>query len=291
MVNELIRSPSYVWPDGHRCAVVFSADVDAESPFIWSNRGKAVKTLGELEQRRFGPRRGVARLVDLLAEFDVKGSFYIPGIVMETYPWITPALLETDHEVALHGFYHEHMQTLDDEKFIEVMARSLAVYHAQGGKSPVGFRSPAWELGPHQIELLKSVGVAYDSSLMGWDHPYTIDGLIEVPVQWLVDDAIYFRYFGGGRDSSPPANPMQVLESWIMEFDAVRDCGGLFMITVHPWMSGRPQRIEMLRRLFTHISAKKDVWWTTTREIANWHAASSNAQYFNVRADVVDTDI
>jgi peptidoglycan/xylan/chitin deacetylase (PgdA/CDA1 family) len=291
MANELIRPPHYEWPNGHRCAVVFSADVDAESPFIWNNRGKAVTTLGELEQRRFGPRRGVARLVDLLSEFDIKGSFYIPGVVMEHYPWITPGLLDSGHEVALHGYYHEQMQTLDDEKFAEVMTRSLDIYHAQGGEAPVGFRSPAWELGPRQIALLKSSGVAYDSSLMGWDHPYTIDGLTEVPVQWVVDDAIYFRYFGGGRDTSPPANPMQVLESWIMEFDAVAATGGLFMITVHPWMSGRPQRVEMLRRLFAHISASKDAWWTTTAEIATWHQTSANAQHFQVRSDVVNTDI
>lgn len=291
MVSELIRPPRYQWPNGYRCAVVFSADVDAESPFIWNNRGKEVTTLGELEQRRFGPRRGVARLVDLLSEFDAKGSFYIPGVVMETYPWITPALLESGHEVALHGYYHEHMQTLDDDKFNDVMLRSLAIYRAQGGQDPVGFRSPAWELAPHQIELLKALGVAYDSSLMGWDHPYTIDGLTEVPVQWLVDDAIYFRYFGGGRDTSPPANPMQVLESWTMEFDAVAATGGLFMITVHPWMSGRPQRVEMLRRLFSHISATQDVWWTTTADIAQWHLSSSNTQHFQVNSDIVDTHI
>lgn len=290
-MDDMIRPPNYRWPEGRRCAVVFSADVDAESPFIWANRGQPVTTLGELEQRRFGPRRGVARLADLLAEFDAKGSFYVPGVIMERYPWIAPALLDQGHEVGLHGYYHEHMQTLDDGRFNEVMTRSLAIYRQQGGAEPAGFRSPAWELGPQQIALLKDAGVAYDSSLMGWDHPYTIDGLTEVPVQWLVDDAIYFRYFGGGRDTGPPANPMQVLESWTMEFDAVAAVGGLFMITVHPWMSGRPQRVEMLRRLFTHIRATDGVWWTTAAEVARWHESSDNARRFRVRADVVDTDI
>ncbi|MFK7891208.1 MAG: polysaccharide deacetylase [Granulosicoccus sp.] len=289
MDKKLIRSPAYQWPDQHRCAVVFSADVDVESPFIWNNRGKDVTTLGELEQRRFGPRRGLVRLVDLLAEFNARGSFYVPGVVMEKYPWITPGLLEEGHEVGLHGYYHEGMHTLDDTQFGVVMQRSLELFKSQSGSEQVGFRSPSWELGPQQVALLKASGVTYDSSLMGWDHPYTIDGLTEVPVQWAIDDAIYFRYFGGGRDTSPPANPVQVLESWLMEFDAVVQTGGLFMITVHPWMSGRAQRVEMLRRLFTHIASTENVWWTTAAEVAEWHKTSVNSGNFDVSVDLVDT--
>ncbi|MGI9332367.1 MAG: polysaccharide deacetylase family protein [Gammaproteobacteria bacterium] len=291
MAQDMIRIPAYEWPGGHRCAVVFSADVDAESPFVWMNRGQPVNTLGELEQRRFGPRRGLARLVDLLAEFGASGSFYVPGMVMERYPWIAPGLLDEGHEVGLHGYYHERMETLDDDAFNTVMSRSLEIHAAQGATAPVGFRSPAWELGPHQIELLRAAGVAYDSSLMGFDHPYTIGGLTEIPVQWAIDDAIYFRYFGGGRDTGPPANPMQVLESWIMEFDAVAATGSLFMVTVHPWMSGRAPRIEMLRRLFTHIRSREGVWWTTAGDVARWHVASVNAERFRVAAETVRTDI
>ncbi len=290
MEQRLTRPPAYEWPHGHRCAVVFSADVDAESPYLWMNRGRPIDTLGELEQRRFGPRRGLARIVDLLDEFEVKGSFYVPGITMERYPWIVPGLLGEGHEVGLHGYYHERMETLDETAFTDVMRRSLDRYSEQGGMLPVGFRSPAWELGLGQIALLKQAGIDYDSSLMGYDHPYSIDGLTEIPVQWLVDDAIYFRYFGGGRDTGPPVNPMQVLESWITEFDAIADYRGLFMITVHPWMSGRGQRITMLRRLFSHIRNTDGIWWTTAAEIARWHRESPNAKRFAVAEETVDTD-
>ena len=76
-----------------------------------------------------------------------------------------------------------------------------------------------------------------------------------------------------------------------MEFDAVLETGGLFMITVHPWMSGRPQRIAMLRRLFAHISSQEGVWWTTSAEIARWHLESVNSTQFEVSSDPVDTFI
>lgn len=290
MAEGLIRPPAYPWPEGYRAAVVFSADVDVESPFQWANRGKPVVTLGEIEQRRFGPRRGLSRLVDLLDEFGAKGSFYVPGAVMETYPWIVPGLLTEGHEVALHGYYHERVDTLDDAAFAEVMERSLAIYRAQGGTVPVGFRSPAWELAPGQVAQLKRPEILYDSSLMGLDHPYRLDGLTEIPVHWPVDDAIFFRYFGGGRDTSAPTSPAALLAAWQFEFDAVAASGGLFMITVHPWMSGRASRTEMLRRLFAHIRGRDDIWWTTSAEIARWHDGLADASAFEMDNAPVRTD-
>ena len=291
MKQDLEFLPPYEWPEGRRAAVVFSVDVDVETPFVWANRGKPVKTLGELEQRRFGARRGVGNLAGLLKEFGAKGSFYVPGGVMEAYPWIVPGLLEAGHEVGLHGVHHERMETLDDDAFCAVMERSLEIYCSQGGAVPVGFRSPAWELGPGQVALLEDSRIAYDSSLMGFEHPYRIGNIVEVPVHWSVDDAIFYRYFGDARDTRPPTGPNRLLEDWTWSFDAIVETGGLFMITVHPWMSGRAPRIAMLRRLFDHISRKVDVWWATAGEVADWHRSSANTDRFNVSPAPVDTDI
>ena len=290
MKQELNPFPPYAWPEGRRAAAVFSADVDVETPFMWANRGKPVATIGELEQRRFGARRGVGRLAGLLDEFGAKGSFFVPGGVMETYPWLVPGLLDAGHEVGLHGYYHERMETLDDDAFRAVMDRSLAVYRSQGGTAPVGFRAPSWELAPGQVLLLQDPEIAYDSSLMGFEHPYRIGNVVEVPVHWSIDDAIFYRYFGDGRDTRPPTGPNRLLEDWIWAFDAAVATGGLFMITVHPWMSGRAARVAMLRRLFDRIARTENVWWTTAAEVAAWHRSSINAERFCVDPSPVRTD-
>ena len=116
--------------------------------------------------------------------------------------------------------------------------------------------------------------------------PYEIDGVVEVPVQWLTDDAIYFRFFGGGADKWPPVAPGQVLESWLSEWREVHAEGGLFMITVHPWISGRGQRIALLRTLLAEIAASGEVWFATAEEIARHHARSANAGRFAVASDL-----
>jgi peptidoglycan/xylan/chitin deacetylase (PgdA/CDA1 family) len=282
---------AYEWPAGKSCAVVFSADVDGESPFIWNNRGNQVDIMGEVEQRRFGPRVGVYRLMNLLDEFSMKGSFYVPGVIAEHYPHLLPELVERGHEVGFHGYYHERVDELSDAENAAVLDKASQLFQEQLGFVPKGYRSPSREMSPALFELLKERGFAYDSSLMSFDHPYSVAGLTELPVQWLLDDEIYFRYTGGPKDLCYPASPGAVLESWIEEFEGMREYGGLFMITVHPWLSGRPQRLRMLRKLFQHIARCDDVWWTTAQAVADYHAQSENHSIFDIPLQPVNTEI
>ena len=60
------KSPRYTWPKGQQSAAVLSFDVDAESAFIFREPDKARRSLADLEERRFGPRVGVDRILKLL---------------------------------------------------------------------------------------------------------------------------------------------------------------------------------------------------------------------------------
>lgn len=279
----------YSWPHGKQSAFLFSVDVDVESPLAWNFRGKALATFGELEQRRFGARVGLSRLLDLLHEHGIKGSFYVPGMDAEAHPDMLPSIFEQGHELGLHGFHHENVSMLSDDENAVVMDRAIEVFRGQVGVSPSGYRSPSWELVSCIPEILKSRDILYDSSLMGYDHPYSIDGLTEVPVQWLTDDAIYFR-FRGGAESWHPANPNAVFHSWIEEFEGIREYGGLFTLTVHPWISGRSQRLRLLRKLLHHVMGHEDVWIATAHQIAEHHRQSANSRHYEVSLGQIDTN-
>lgn len=278
--------PAYEWPEGKTSAVIFSVDVDAESPYLWRNRQEPKPTIGEIEQRRYGPRQGMGRILNLLAQHGIKGSFYVPGIVAQTYPDLLPRLVEQGHEVGYHGYLHERLDMLSYAKNEDFLGKTMEIFERQTGLRHLGYRSPSFEHTADSLALLKRMGVSYDSTLMGFDHPYEIDGLTEIPTQWTVDDILYFAYTENRRDKLHPANPNAVFETWIEEFESAREYGGLMIITVHDWVSGRAPRIRLLDRLFKHIQRCDDVWFTTSAELANYHNASINQGRFSVTTEI-----
>ncbi|MEP2640948.1 MULTISPECIES: polysaccharide deacetylase family protein [Roseobacteraceae] len=258
----------YAWPDGYRSAACFSVDVDATAPWLWQHRDGLPNTLAAAEHRSYGMRRGLARMVDMLDRVGIKGSFFVPGIVARDNPDLLPGLIARGHEIALHGFLHELAGDITDAQFSDALGASIDVFVAQTGQKPAGFRSPAWEMTPHMLADLRRNGL-WDSSLMGEDVPYQIEGVTEVPVRWDNDDAIFFKFLGAGDKSPRPDR--EVGQQWADDAAAQMGHGGLFMLTVHDWISGRASRVDMLERLFQPLVDTPHVWVATCGQIAAHH--------------------
>lgn len=262
---------TYPWPEGRSSAFTFSMDVDSDAPWLWIHRAKAdPRYLSHLEQRRFGLREGIWRVLDLLDRHEIRGSFYVPGSVAEANPELLPALVARGHEVGLHGYYHEFVTEISDAEFTEALERSISLFETQTGIRPRGFRSPAWEMTPHMLAEVRRLGF-YDSSLSGFDRPYTIGGVTEIPVQWAIDDAVYWKFLGGGGDLAPPMAPAQVLDIWREEWLGLHDLGAMMMLTVHDYISGRAHRLRVLDQLLGLVRATPGVWIATSAQIAAWH--------------------
>jgi hypothetical protein len=96
-------------------------------------------------------------------------------------------------------------------------------------------------------------------------HPGT--GVIELPAQWLMDD---WSQFGHGSEESLARNATceHVHRLWLEEFEAIHRLGGLFVLTMHPQVIGRPARLEMLAGLVSEMQQHEAVWITDCRTIA-----------------------
>ena len=260
--------PAYCWPNGSSSAACFSIDVDATSPYLWQHRDRSPNGLAILEHRQYGMRQGLSRIVKMLDCLGVKGSFFVPGIVAKENPDLLPGLLSRGHEIALHGYYHEIVGETQDQRFSEALEASIDIFKVQTGQKPVGFRSPAWEMTPHMLTELAQHGL-WDSSLMGSDTPYNIQGVTEVPVRWDNDDAIFFKFLGAG--DTPPRSDREIFQKWQNDAAAQARSNGLFMLTIHDWISGRAVRVEMLEALFKPIVADPSIWIATCGELAEHH--------------------
>jgi peptidoglycan-N-acetylglucosamine deacetylase len=264
----------YQWPDGKRCAVVLSFDFDAESGFIFREPEKARRSLGGLEERRFGPRVGVDRILRMLDRLRLPATFYIPGWTVENHQAESKRIRDAGHEIGAHGNVHEAVLGLERAQEEQIMRQQLAILQDQLGVRPAGYRSPSWDVNVWTPDILKAHGFLYDTSLMGDDVPYEVDTehgpLVEVPVQWLLDDAPLFRHVYGATNAI--ADPARVFDLWSREFAGMHREGACFVLTCHPFVIGRASRIMLLEELVAYMRRFRGVWFTTGEAVARWHA-------------------
>jgi peptidoglycan/xylan/chitin deacetylase (PgdA/CDA1 family) len=226
-----------------------------------------------VSQGDFGPRVGTPRILDLLSTHAIPATFFIPGWVAERHPEAVRSVLASGHEVGHHGYLHEAPGTLGSkEEEAEVLDRASAVLERFTRKRVTGYRSPGWDISQWTLGLLAERGFAYDSSLMDHDQPYVIEQgsarLAELPVHWSLDDAPYYSFNPAIGRIGPLLSPQIALETWLWEFDRVHAAGGVFMLTMHPYLSGHYSRLEALDRLIRHIRAKAGVEFLRCQEVA-----------------------
>ena len=276
---------TYTWPTNKRTAVCLTFDCDAESPFLWNEPVEARRYIGELEQRRFGPRVGLPRILSLLQELGVPGTFFVPGWTADHHPGLLEGIVEAGYEVAAHGYVHERINQISPMDEEAILERSIGVFEKLIGVRPVGYRSPSFQLNQGTPALLMEKGFQYDTSLMGYDHPYTLEVgdqlLPEIPVEWLLDDAVQYKHVRSATQSNVVAEPGKVQRLWMEEFDAMHMIGGrVFVLTMHPWISGRASRLNALRRMIEHMQEAGDVWFASCREVAAHHAGSTWLRHY-----------
>lgn len=261
------------WPGGARCALALSFDSDHETNEL-RDGGNSVARLSWGE---FGARRGIPRIRQVLDRHEVKATFFVPAVAALLHPDEQRALAQDGHEIGLHGWIHELNTTLDAATERELMMRAADTLERVSGQRPVGMRTPSWDYSPATLSIAREMGLLYDSSLFSDDDPYEIlqdgqpTGMVELPVEWIRDDAVYFTMnrFGAQRPYTPPAD---VLDIFLREFEGAYAEGGMFLLTMHPHVTGYRSRIFILEQLLERIVAKDDCWIATHAQIAAYCA-------------------
>jgi peptidoglycan/xylan/chitin deacetylase (PgdA/CDA1 family) len=244
--------------------IMLTFDLDAESGALAQDPANANRP-GVLSVGQYGPKVGVARILKLLDEESIQATFFVPGWVIDKYPAAMEAIVKAGHEVAHHGYTHQPPATFasrDEEE--DGLVRGIESVVRVTGKKPVGYRSPSWDFSPHTLPLLQQYGFEYSSNMMDDDAPYlhTIDGkstsLVELPIQWMNDDAPFFMFRPPNpRPIQPASHPFEI---WTEELQALyHEAGKVFVLTMHPQIIGRPSRVAMLRRFVAFARGLGDV--------------------------------
>lgn len=265
------RSPATIWPEGRRGAVAVTFDVDAESAVLAVDPGYERRP-SLMSHQRYGPLVGVPRILDLLEGKGIPATFFVPGATADRHPDAVAAIAAAGHELAHHGYLHEPLVGRSEAEERGFLERGLEALDRAAGVRPVGYRAPWWELGEHTLALLRELSFAYDSSMFERDAPHLLEAdagtLVEIPVSWALDDWERYAFWPDVTGSGVIARPSEVIEAWWEEIEALVEVGGCAVLTMHPFLSGRPSRARALASLIDRILERGDVWVASCGEIA-----------------------
>jgi polysaccharide deacetylase family protein (PEP-CTERM system associated) len=160
------------------------------------------------------------RILHLLAEHDVRGTFFVLGRIADRYPDLVKEIALSGHEIATHGYWHELVYRQTPDEFAADLGQSLdAIGQAVNGLQPAGYRAPAFSITKQSLwalDVLRDHNITYDSSIFplaihdryGINNASrfankTYNGLWEFPIStvrlgkqnWPVAGGGYFRLF------------------------------------------------------------------------------------------------
>jgi peptidoglycan/xylan/chitin deacetylase (PgdA/CDA1 family) len=275
----------------------FGIDVDAVAGWLGSYGGE--DSPDDISRGLFAGEVGAPRLLKLFARLGIRTTWFIPGHSIETFPAQMQAVADAGHEIGIHGYSHENPIAMTRAQETAVLDRCIGLVEKLAGRRPTGYVAPWWEFSTVTNELLLERGIKYDHSLMhdeftpyyvrvgdrwtkidyagqpsDWMVPLvrgTPTRLIEIPANWYLDDLPPMMFIKKAPNSHGFVNPRDIEQMWRDQFDWVyREMDyAVFPITIHPDVSGRPQVLLMLERLFDYMKGHEGVRFLTMDEMAN----------------------
>ncbi len=154
----------------------------------------------EWDTRECRIERNIGRILELLAERDVKATFFTLGWIAERYPQLVRDIVAAGHELASHGYGHQRATDLSRDEFAADVGNAKKILEDLSGQAVRGYRAPSFSIGTRNLwafDMLAKAGYEYSSSIYPIKHDhygmpdsprfaYRVGaGLLEVPVTTL----------------------------------------------------------------------------------------------------------
>ena len=255
------------WPNGARVAVCLSFDDDTEAPLLRDGTTSATT----LSASEFGAEAGTPRILKMLDHYQVPATFFVTGVDAMLHPEMLAAITKSGrHEVAVHGWIHEFPPRLAEGEEERLLDKAIEYLTKATGKKPVGYRAPSWAFSPVTLDLVRKKGFLYDSSLQALDEPYEVmsqgkpTGLVELAIDWTLTETPYL-----GQNGHMPS-PELLYQLYKEEFDGAYEEGTMFVLTLHPYLSGHRAPMKHLNDFVAYMKSKPGVWFATAEQIAQY---------------------
>ena len=255
------------WPNGAKVAVCLSFDTDTEAPLL--RDGTTSPTA--LSASDYGAQSGMPRILSMLDRLQVPATFFMTGVDAMLHPEMVAGIQKSGrHEIGVHGWIHELPTRLPEGEEERLLDQAIAYLTKVTGKKPDGYRAPSWAFSGSTLDLIIKKGFLYDSSLQALDEPYEVasrgknTGLVELAIDWTLTETPFL-----GQNGRMPV-PELLYKLYRDEFDGAYNEGTLFVLTLHPYLSGHRAPMKHLEEFVAYMKSKPGVWFATGAQIARY---------------------
>ena len=264
------------WPNGSRCAVTFTHDV---------------------EDTHFACTDGINNFLGYLDAHNLKSTFYLIANFAAKYfsKSKLKEILKTGHEIGCHGLEHDGgFDLISSNIRAEKIRKAKALLSKLLGKDIQHFRVPWLQRTPDLLKILDECNFKFDSSFIDVDwwtpqkygtgisfnlpfHPIIMtdsnkikkSDILEIPVTWPLDIPLIYC------TTSLKVSYRKIAEKirWIHEI------GGLYNTLIHSGVWGDKDleaRKKLLDFFMKQISNRNDIWICNISELVHWWLCKEN---------------
>lgn len=272
--RTLEQSPRFVWPDGARIALTVTVMLDhwevnppehaSRDPRIASPLGAFFPDWLTWSQREYGNRVGIFRVLRSLDRFGLAPSVALGSAAATRYPELVDECSRRGACFMAHGSHAtrritSRMSEAEERAFI---VESRDAVRAATGETPLGWCGQDFNQSTHTPRLLAEAGFAYTTDWANDDRPFLLGGnLLALPPQpeWSDLECMWLRRVAPAVWADGAAAAFAYLHD---------EGGGVFNLTLHPWISGQAHRICWLDEVLARTLGRPKIWRTTTDEVA-----------------------
>ena len=261
------------WPNGSRVAVCLSFDADTEAPLL--RDGTTSPTA--LSASDFGAESGMPRILAMLDRHQIPATFFITAVDAMLHPDMIAAILKSGrHEIGVHGWIHEFTPRARRRRR-RAAARSGDRVSDEGHRQAAG-RLPCAVVGVQP-------GDARPDSEEGLSLRQQPAGARRAVRDRVARQAHRDRRAADRLDADRDAvssartagcrRPTLLYQLYKDEFDGAYEERTMFVLTLHPYLSGHRAPMQHLEEFVTYMKSKPGVWFATAADIAR-HVKVSN---------------
>ncbi|MEG1752653.1 MAG: polysaccharide deacetylase family protein [Christensenella sp.] len=255
-------------------------DMDGDS--IWYNKIKNLpngsKFIKGPSIGQYGPKKGALRILDILNEYELKSTWFIPSDMIIKYSDVVEKILLNGHEIAHHGLDHSGQYGATADEQIEKIEQCQEIFMKYTGSLARGFRQTGYLFAETERWIYGDGGFLYSSAGTSGEKCefYKIEGVetsaVTIPCRdEQTDDYVQtvFHNYPPVLEGMPRIAAYScVYDNWIREVEGAVRYGNSGSTAFHPQVAGTPGRAIMLQKFCEYLASNTDVWSVPCIEIA-----------------------